>query len=163
MLNAAAKSCTVRDAKSASHVEVVNVADLGVTPDRIEQISADPHHVAFPPPVMGGLFVWVSNLTCEQLLAAVIIYTEKYTFDHGSEFNKMVMETLEEEVELRKGLEPNIGDLVHSKTDQRSYFFTGRDWKELGVVKVQYKGNTNGTQDIQGDYEDGGLWVDGIL
>ena len=116
------------------------MADGTILPKRVAEIQEDPHSVAFPPPPPEGLFVWASNLLSEQLLAAVIIYTEKWMFDEGHEFYKSVMQACEFEIEMRGGLEPNVGDTVFSTVDKKFYYFTGQVWSEFQVSKK--KGGT---------------------
>lgn len=113
------------------------MADRLIRPERIAEIQHAPHSVAFPPPPPEGLFVWAAHLLSEQLLAAVIIYTEKWMFDDGHEFFKRVMQALEFEIGVRGGLEPSIGDIVHSTVDNKTYYFNGREWAEF---QIQIKG-----------------------
>ncbi len=124
--------------------------------DRIDAITNDPEQIYFPPPKEGSLFKWGSELDNEQLLAASVIYTDRWTWDNGDPFNKKVLKALEEEIVNRGGLEPDPGDFLYSTIDQRQYFYTGTEWVPFEAKKVTTKvGDDYGAPYLESYNEDG--------
>ncbi len=124
--------------------------------DRIDAITNDPEQISFPPPEEGQLFKWGSELDDEQLLAASVIYTDRWTWDSGDPFNKKVLKALEDEIVNRGGDDPDPGDFLYSNIDHKQYYYTGSQWVPFQSVKVQFQpGGSYGAPYLEGDDEDG--------
>lgn len=131
----------------------MRVNTTGITSERIKEIAEDPSQVSFPKPGIEGVFPWASRLSDEQLLAATIIYTDLWTWDEGNPFHKLVLQALEEEAELRGGVEPSTGDVLYSGIDKRMYYYNGHTWIPFQEVNVEVK--TYGTATLEYCDEDG--------
>lgn len=134
----------------------MRIKQIKLGQDRIDAITNDPEQIFFPPPEEGTLFKWGSELDDEQLLAASVIYTDRWTWDNGDPFNQKVLKALEEEIVNRGGDDPDAGDFLYSGIDKRQYIYTGSQWVPFKEVKVQYHpGEDYGAPYLESYHEDG--------
>lgn len=68
---------------------------------------------------------WVFDLDDLQVVSAMFDFHERWTWDSGTELDRIILERLEEEYKSRKR---QPGDIYFNKKDECSYAFDGRKW-----------------------------------